>query len=56
MFPEEISEEGETVEFRISDSKDGRAVVCIEGLAYGDGMGHPDYAESVTVYGSFHLH
>ena len=49
-IPEEIIEDGEVFGYSQVDNADNKpCVMCIEGLAYGDGHSNPDYAESVDL-------
>ncbi|KAG5219670.1 snRNA-activating protein of MW terminal-domain-containing [Salix suchowensis] len=46
--PEEIVEDGEVFGYsQINNADNKPCVMCIEGLAYGDGQSDPDYAECV---------
>lgn len=50
-IPEEIIEDGEVFGYSQVDNADNKpCVMCIEGLAYGDGHSDLDYAESVDFW------
>lgn len=48
-IPSEITEDAEVVGYKHEETPSHRgAVVCIEGVAYGDGQADEDYSESVV--------
>lgn len=51
-FPEQIRADGAVIEYRKNGASrsSGGCVVCVEGLAYGDGQNEVDYAEYVVLH------